>query len=380
MIYLDNASTTRIDFEVLEAMMPYLTNNFGNPGSIHRKGREAKKAVEDAKNTIKKCLGMKDEDKIIFTGSATEANNLAIWLMKTENGSEFVVDPCSHHSVFAALGKDSTKHREITVNNAGEFSMASVDRLLCEVYPLAGVSMSVVNSELGTYNDPYEVSKRCKPFGTLLHADFTQAIASYEVNLGKLECGYLASFSAHKIHGPKGIGMLCIDGETFEKLSAKSPLIAGGIAQEYGMRGGTENVAAIVGFAKAVGLATEAQKHNNMPLIKREFYNRLAATAGENAMRVNGQPFNQSKTLSITVNQADAETLVLMLDAKGVCVSAGSACMSGSQEPSHILKAVGMSDEESYSTVRFSFDPFVTNHVEYLKAAEIAGNVILTAV
>ena len=376
MVYLDNASTTRIHPEVLEEMMLYLTDEFGNPGSIHAKGRAAKKAVTESKKKIKELLGMQPDDVIIFTGSATEANNLALMLMKKGSHDDLIIDPCSHHSVIAASHDRFLRSFKIDVNSSGELYGQSLDGLLRDVYSPCGASISVVNSELGTINDVYEISRICNKHGVILHADFTQAIGSVKVNLGELEGMYLASFSAHKIHGPKGIGMLCMSHETYQIVSERGALIKGGTIQEYGLRGGTENVASIVGFAKAVELAVKAQENNNMVLIKHAFYDRLKENAGNVEMRINGQPFNASKTLSLTVNGIDAETLVLMLDARGICISAGSACMSASQEPSHILKAVGMTDEESYCTVRVSFDPFSSSHLEYMESAKIIGETI----
>lgn len=377
MIYLDNAATTQIDPKVLKAMMPYLTDQFGNPGTVYNLGRQARSAVENARAQVARFLNC-EPDQVIFTSGGTEANNMVFTISQhylSEIGRKHIlISAVEHQSVLKSAQNLCIKHGFQTelfpVGRWGKTSSVLLRDALKDNTGL--VSVMYMNNEIGLVNAVNLIAKACHENGTLFHTDCVQAAGSISIDVQKIGCDF-ASISAHKIHGPKGVGALYIkDKSLFE------PMILGGSNQEFGMRGGTENVAGIVGFGAACELLMDSaidQSAFRIDDMKHLFFNtlceHLTLHGFPNAVSVNGcMPFG-TKTISLRCDGVDAETLVLMLDGYGVCISAGSACNSKEQVPSHVLKAIGLTDDQARSSFRVSFSRMNT-----AEEAERAGRII----
>ena len=385
MIYLDNAATTKIDPVVLEAMMPYLTGEYGNPGSIYPLGNRASTAVHNARKQVARMMGA-DESNIIFTSSGTEANNLAFnscLHYGVENNRDIILISAVEHSSVVNFAeflhiKYGFYIIKIAVNPDGTIDFNDLVAKLERFHQrIALVSIMMVNNELGSINNAYRISQECSERGILTHFDCVQAAGNIDINVGVLNCDF-ASVSSHKIHGPKGVGALFV-----KDRSIVTPLIHGGSNQEFGLRGGTQNVAGIVGFGEACRLAvlyhngkdsiTLSMKRKFIEELKKEFESKDML----NILFFNaGSDFNHSKVLSVRLVGIDAETMVIALGANGVCVSAGSACRSLEQEPSNVLRAVGLSDDEARDTLRVSFSRMNT-YEEVEKAAGIIAETAL---
>lgn len=363
MIYLDNAATTQIDPRVLGAMMPYLTEQYGNPGSLYKLGRDAKAAVERARAQVAKFMGAKPE-QIIFTSGATEANNMVFEITKPlleKSGKKHIITSAiEHQSVLKSV-------QNLVMKSGFDATWLEIPKTL---HPLpdgltsavkqgsAGlVSIMYANNEIGYAHDVRLIGKLCLQDGVLFHTDCVQAAGCRPINVGNIGCDF-ATISSHKIHGPKGVGALFIkDKSLFE------PMIRGGDHQEFGMRGGTENVAGIVGFGMACELALESLSVKEIERIedlKSKFISGFSEQLcklgfSDDIWQLNGCSHLATKTLNFRVRGIDAETLILMLDNKGVCISAGSACNSRENVPSHVLKAIGLTDDQARSSFRVSF-------------------------
>lgn len=377
MIYLDNASTTRIDPKVLERMIPYMTEEYGNPGTLYKLGRDAKEAVEKARAQVAEFVGASRPDQIIFTSGGTEANNMVFFslldfLRKSEK-THVITASNEHDSVINSVKNLSIKRdfdvSFLPVHKNGHVEAGNLESM---IRPDTGlVSVMYMNNETGAENPIEEIGAICAEHGILFHTDCVQAAGCSKLNVNRFRCDFL-SISSHKIHGPKGVGALYIRDRTI-----CDPLIFGGGAQEFGLRGGTENVAGIVGFGAACELMNETLRdvdiHNSM--LKQVFYNELLERLGDRReiVHVNGDLIiKHGKTLNLRFDGIDAETLLLMLDANGVCVSAGSACRSHESEPSRVLLSMGLEPEEARSSLRFSFSKMNTE-AEVTKAADIVA-------
>lgn len=383
MIYLDNASTTRIDPLVLEAMMPYLKEEYGNAGTLYALGRRAKEAIEKARAQVAEFIGANPE-QIIFTSGGTESNNMVFNSMvdlKTDGKSRIITAKNEHDSVLKSAQNLCIKHGfDITylpVNKAGCVEIGNRKNLKHELSTdVAMVSIMHTNNETGSENPIEDIGELCREYGVFFHTDCVQAAGISKLNVNRFHCDFL-SLSSHKIHGPKGVGALYTRGQWM-----CDPLIIGGASQEFGLRGGTENVAGIVGFGEACELMgkhlREVDIHNSE--LKQNFYNTLKSCleAGGlgNIMHVNGDlVIKHGKTINLRFDGIDAETLLLMLAAHGVCVSAGSACRSHESEPSHVLLAMGLDAEDARSSIRVSFSKMNTN-----REAEEAARIISACV
>lgn len=383
MIYLDSAATTQIDPRVLEAMMPYLTEQYGNPGSLYKLGRDAHAAVEKAREQVARFMGAKPE-QIIFTSGATEANNMVFTITKPfleESGKKSIVTTAiEHQSVLKSVQNLATKSNfDVTYLELSRTFATLPEGLSQSVSEDTGlVSIMYVNNEIGHANDVRLVGKLCQRKGVWFHTDCVQAAGCRPLNMEKIGCDF-ATISAHKIHGPKGVGALFIkDRERFE------PMIRGGDHQEFGMRGGTENVAGIVGFGKACELAMERLNHQEMSRLedmKRAFLRGMDDKASELSANpvwyLNGRAHISTKTLSIRVPGVDAESLILMADNAGVCISAGSACNSRENLPSHVLTAIGLNASQARSSFRASFS-YMNTEQEVYEAGKIIAECIVT--
>lgn len=395
MIYLDNAATTMIASRVLDAMMPYLKEEYGNAGTIYGLGRRAADAISKARKQVADFIGAKPE-QIIFTSGGTEANNLAILgcrdYLEQIGKRHIVTTPTEHDSVLRAINAlcKPLRHNDsecikpefhtsyLHPNRYGYISLIELESLMQCCKDIGLVSVMYVNNEIGTVNPIKATGQLCRKNCTLFLTDCVQAAGNVVLNVDELGCDFM-SISSHKIHGPKGIGALYVRDKQY-----LSPIINGGITQEYGLRGGTENVAAIIGFGEACELTSKGIIEYNKTVLyyKKLFYKilreRLAENNLDNDIRINGTPpEHNGKVLSLTIKDIDAETLVLMMDSKGVCISAGSACTSHESKPSHVLKAIGLSDDDARSTVRISFSEYNEIH-EIERAAKLLASCVST--
>ena len=395
MIYLDNAATTMIAPRVLDAMMPYLKEEYGNAGTIYGLGRRAADAISKARRQVADFIGAKPE-QIIFTSGGTEANNLAILgckdYLESIGKKHIITTPTEHDSVLRAINAlcKQLRHNDsecikpefytsfLSVDKYGHASVDSLIQKLNNYDDVGLISVMYTNNEVGVLNNIKHIGQLRREKCILFHTDCVQAAGNVPLNVDEIGCDFM-SISSHKIHGPKGIGALYVRDKKY-----LSPIINGGLTQEFGLRGGTENVASIVGFGEACELASKGldDYSNTIIYYKKLFYkilqDRLAENNLDNDMSINGLlPRYPGKTLSITFKNVDAETLVLMMDSKGVCISAGSACTSHESKPSHVLKAIGLSEDDARSTVRISFSEFNTTY-EIERAAKILANCVNT--
>lgn len=380
MIYLDNAATTQIDHRVVEAMLPYLTEQFGNPGSLYSLGRGAKAAVEKAREQVAKFMGAKPE-QIIFTSGATEANNMVFEITRqylTDIGKAHIVtSQIEHKSVLRSVRKMINEHGfEATFGGLSK-TFSRYPKSLGESigFNTGLVSVMYANNEIGHTFDVRYIGMVCRRRDILFHTDCVQAAEYLPINVEKIGCDF-ATISAHKIHGPKGVGALFI-----KEPDMWRPMILGGEGQEFGLRGGTENVAGIVGFGKAceIVLAERSVDGNNkLEHMKSSFLYELGLKLDGvgAAWCINGCSHIATKTLNIRVDGVDAESLILMADNAGVCISAGSACNSMEHTPSHVLTAIGLSAEQAKSSFRVSFSRMNTVD-EACEAGRIVGECIV---
>lgn len=385
MIYLDNAATTRIDHEVLDTMMPYLTTMYGNAGTIYKMGRDANIAVEKARRQVADFIGGAMPEQIIFTSGGTEANNLVFQGISNyliSNGKNHIVSSAiEHDSVLNAIRKVcSQKLFDFTLvrpDGTGHIDPQSIKSVLRD--GITGlVSVMYVNNETGSENDIIEIARTCRDNGVLFHTDCVQAAGCSPIDVHKIGCDFL-TISSHKIHGPKGVGALYA-----RDPSVLQPLIAGGAFQEFGLRGGTENVAGIVGFGKACEIAREHLRDSDVrcSVLKQLFFshlkNNLDFYGCGDIIHINGDPvIKHGKTINMRFDGVDGETLLLMLDSKDVYVSAGSACTSHESKPSHVLTAMGVTDEDARNSIRVSFSRLNTEE-EVCDAAQIIASCVNT--
>lgn len=375
MIYLDNASTTQVDTSVKNLIDKYLYENYGNAGSIHRFGAESKRAVDVARNQIATSL-ITSPENIIFTSCGSEANTLAIVGLANHLQSlhlnHIITTKYEHHSVLNAMKEMERRGFEVTYLDVPDGLVQYKDFVAAVRDNTGLVSIMYVNNELGTKNDIKPIYDFCKKREILFHSDCVQAIGTEPIELGKT--ADMVSISGHKIHAPKGVGCLC----TLYKNFISNTIFGG--QQEFGIRPGTENVASIVAFGQAMQNLSENKEQISIRIdtVSLGFGGRLLQLSEERGFKFEcntSTSRNTSKILSLRFNNIDAETLVIMLGERGVCVSAGSACSSHSSEPSHALKAIGLTDEQARSTIRVSFSDYNTV-TEAHEAAEIVADCV----
>ena len=369
MIYLDNAATTQIHPEVFDAMLPYLKEEYGNPGTKYELGRNAKLAIDKAREQVAGFFHADSTDQIIFTSGGTESNNLIL------NDRVFITSNIEHYSILNNVKK--MRHEEypvIPVDEQGVVPTNIIDTIIKYlVYPVNYMKIDLVsvmfsNNEIGSVNNIPKIGKITKNHGVLFHSDCVQAAGCYEIDVNKMELD-AASISSHKIHGPKGVGALYIRDNRL-----LFPSIIGGEHQEYGKRGGTENVAGIVGIGKACELITGNEGKilrrvtNLKQLFWRTFQYKIEKYGMSERLHDNAYSgYSPGKILSFRIDGIDAETMILMLDSQGVCVSAGSACKAHEQVPSRVLTSIGLTDDQARETIRVSFSDM--NSIEEVKAA-----------
>jgi cysteine desulfurase len=352
-IYFDNAATTPLDPVVLEAMMPYLTERFGNPSSIYSYGRESRLAIENARKSVAKILNAHPAE-IFFTSGGTESTNTAISAAIHDLGCRHIItSPIEHHATSHTV--ENLYHRgEVTMSLVkllpnGHVDMEDLEQLLANSPEKCLVTLMHANNEIGNMLDLHAVGSLCKMYGAIFHSDTVQTVGHFPFDLRNTPVHFITG-AGHKFHGPKGVGILYIN----ENVRIK-PYIHGG-AQERNMRAGTENLYGIVGFAKALELATEKYEADSSYINGLKIYMMEQVKNAIRGVTFNGDPLGRSlyTVLSVSFPKTEKSEMILFnLDMNNICVSGGSACTSGADQGSHVIRAIN--NNPNQVTVRFSF-------------------------
>ncbi len=363
-IYFDNAATTKLDDEVLKEMLPYLKDNYGNPSSIYKLGREARKAIEDSREKIAKVLNCK-ANEIYFTAGGSESDNTAIKGIAKANkkrGNHIITSKIEHPAVLETCKQLEKEGFKITYISVDEKGIVDLEELKKSIKPnTILITIMFANNEIGTIQPIEEIGKIAKENNIYFHTDSVQAVGSIKIDVQKLNIDSL-SLSGHKFYGPKGVGALYVKtGVPFEKF------ISGG-HQERNKRAGTENVAGIVGIGKAIELAYENLDEYNKKIKELRDYYVKQVEEKIPYIKING---DMEKRLpgnsNISFRFIEGEGLLLNLDLKGICASSGSACTSGSLDPSHVLLAIGLPHEIAHGSLRVSIGKYNTKEeIDYL--------------
>ncbi len=365
-IYLDNASTTYVSNEVLNEMLPCFNSIYGNAGSLHSYGRDAMAIVDHARDRIKEAINAQKANEIYFTSGGTEADNWAIIGVAHANanrGKHIITSQIEHHAVLNACAQLEKEGFEITYLPVDSTGLVKLPELLHSIRKdTILISIMAVNNEVGTIQNVKAIAKIAHDYGILFHTDAVQAIGNIAIDVQDMEIDLL-SISAHKIHGPKGVGALYVkNGVRIEQITY------GGESQERGKRAGTENVPAIAGFGKAIELACKNHIIDNKKIraIREYFLDKLNEKV--EYFQINGHPYQKSNAiLNISFYGIEGESILMLLDLAGIAVSTSSACTSKSLLPSHVLKAMGISDEIAQGSIRFSFGTNISkSDVDYV--------------
>ena len=370
-VYLDNNATTQLDPAVIEEMLPFLTTYYGNPSGGYRFGTQVREAIELARERVAGLLGCQPSE-IVFTSGGTEANNAAL-------NSALQLDPARRHIVTTAVEHSAIRKHcaelvqrgcEVTavgVNEEGNLDLEALERAIRPETAL--VSVMWANNETGVLFPVEKIAARAREKRVLFHTDAVQAIGKIPIRLADLSANF-CSLSAHKLHGPKGVGALYVS-----QRSAFRPSTFGG-GQENGRRAGTENVASIVGFGKAAELAGAAVENEQLRVraLRDRFETTLLAEVPDSFVNGN-RSARLPNTSSMSFAGIESDAALVLLDQQNICCSAGSACRTGSLQPSHVLRAMNLSDERLRGSVRFSFGRFNTE-AEIDRALEIVPRVI----
>lgn len=353
-IYFDNAATTALDPEVLDAMMPYLTEKFGNPSSVYSYGRETKMAIENARKTVAKLLNCAPGE-IFFTSGGTESSNTAIHASVRDLGCKLIItSPIEHHATLHTVeslereGKVKLSFLKLTAN--GHIDLGHLEELLAGNEKTL-VTLMHANNEIGNLLKIKAVSELCEKYGAIFHSDMVQTIGHYPIDLKSFKVHFVSA-AGHKFHGPKGVGMLYINEDI--KIN---PLLSGG-SQERNMRAGTENLYGIVGFAKALELAMQRYEEDSKRVSELKSYMCARLTETFPNIVCNGDSNGSSLYTVLNVSfprNEKSEMLLFNLDMAGICVSGGSACSSGANSVSHVIKALYNGQSEQMVPIRFSF-------------------------
>lgn len=351
-MYMDHSATTPVRTEVVQAMLPYFTELFGNPSSVYSLSLKSRRALDDARETVGRCLGARQPAEIVFTGSGTESDNMGvIGLARAARGrgDHVITSKVEHHAVLHAcdaLEKEGFRVTRLGVDEFGRVDPAAVEAAVDDRTVL--VSVMLANNEIGTVQPVAEIARRVRPRGVLVHTDAVQAAGLPGMDVQALGVDAL-SLSAHKFYGPKGVGVLYL--RTGVRLE---PLVFGG-GQERGLRSGTQNVAGAVGVARALELACADRDAESARLaaLRERLVGRVldeipnARLTGHRTDRVPGHA-------SFVFQAAEGESILLQLDRKGICASTGSACSTATLEPSHVLRALGIPVQLAHGSLRLS--------------------------
>jgi len=356
-IYFDNAATTPVAEEVFEQMQNYFKNEYGNPSSIYSFARNAKNAVDDARASVARLIGA-DAGRIIFTGSGTEADNWAIKGVAeacANKGNHIITTAFEHHAVLHTCEYLEKKGYEVTYLPVSKNGLVSAEDVAKAIKPTTIlITVMFANNEIGTIQPIAEIGSIARDRGVLFHTDAVQAVGHIPIDVKQMNIDLL-SMSAHKIYGPKGVGALYVG------RNVKLPSFLHGGGQEYGKRAGTENVAGIAGFGKAAELALEGmtRETSRVLALRERLVDGVLNTIPHS--RLNG---DRAKRLpgnaSFIFEFIEGESVLLMLDMKGFCASSGSACTSGSLDPSHVLLSIGLPHELAHGSLRLTLGKFNT--------------------
>ena len=357
LIYMDNAATTPVKPEVLDAMLPYFTEKFGNPSSIYSISSENKKAITDAREVIAKTINTTPEN-IYFTAGGSESDN---WALKAtadayaSKGKHIITTKIEHHAILHTCEYLETKGFEITYLDVDETGLVKLDELTAAIRPdTILISVMFANNEIGTIEPIAEIGKIAHEHGVLFHTDAVQAYTQVPIDVEAMNIDMMST-SGHKINGPKGIGFLYI------RKGVKIKSFIHGGAQERHRRAGTENVTGIIGLAKAAEIATANMKERTAEEIKVrdhliERIEKEIPYAKLNGDRVKRLPNN----VNFSFQFVEGESMLILLDSKGICASSGSACTSGSLDPSHVLLAIGLPHEIAHGSLRLTISDQIT--------------------
>jgi len=363
-VYLDNAATTKIKKEVLEVMLPFFTENYGNPSSIYSLGSTSKVAIEKSRDQIAKVIGA-DTREIFFTGSGSESDNWAIKGVAYSNkkkGNHIITSKIEHHAVLhtcESLEKEGFEVTYLDVDENGTVDLQQLKDSIRDTTIL--ITIMYANNEIGTIQPIEEIGKIAKENDIVFHTDSIQVIGNTSINVDELNIDLL-SISAHKFHGPKGVGALYI------RRGVRIDNFISGGAQERNRRAGTENVPGIVGMGKAIELAYENLEEHRNKMIELRDYAIEKIESSIDHVKLNGHRTNRLvNNANISFEYIEGESLLLSLDMKGIAASSGSACTSGSLDPSHVLMAIGLTHDIAHGSLRLSFSDFNTKEdVDYL--------------
>ena len=351
-IYLDHNATTPLHPEVLNAMLPVLQDNFGNPSSIHSFGRSARVQLDEAREKVARLIGA-NSSEIIFTSGGTEANNLALLGVALEGskGKKIITSKTEHPSILNPCRQLEEQGIEVHYLDVDRFGRIDINNLESQITEsTALISLQHANSETGVLQDIKKVSELARSKGVLFHTDAVQSVAKIEFNLNEYPVDMLA-ISAHKFNGPKGVGALFLRKGTPALFSP----VSGG-SQEKKRRGGTENVAGIIGFGKACELTLErvsVMEVSRIEELKNYFYSKVCKMIPGTEL-LGDMKNSLPNTLNLGFAGVEGDTLLIAMDMEGVAVSTGSACSSGNGLPSHVLRAMGLPDNKINSSIRFS--------------------------
>jgi len=353
-IYFDNAATTPLDKEVLDAMLPYLTNHFGNPSSIYSYGRETRLAIENARKTVAKLLGVKP-GTIFFTSGGTESDNTAIEASIRDLGCTHIITSAIEHHAVLHTAEFFAEDRNVTTSFAalkddGHIDLQNLEDQLAQ-YSAAGkkclVTLMHANNEIGVLLPIKKVGELCQRYAAIFHSDCVQTVGHYPINLSELYVHFISAAS-HKFHGPKGVGILYVN----ENVNIKPFILGGG--QERNMRAGTENVYGIVGFAKALEIAMRDYEQTSTYIDDLRHYMTDQLKKNFEGVDFNNGPNSLYTLLSVCFPKTEKSEMILFnLDINNICASGGSACTSGADQGSHVIRAIN--NNPNQVTVRFSF-------------------------
>jgi len=350
-IYLDHAATTFVKKEVLDEMLPYFSQKFGNPSSIYKLGKDSKKAVENAREQVAKALNAK-KNEIFFTSCGSEADNWALkgvaFANKTK-GNHIITSKIEHPAILNTCETLERQGFNVTYLNVDKNGFISLEELENSIrVDTIAISIMFANNEIGTIQPIEKIGRIAKMNNVYFHTDAVQAIGNIRINVKELGIDLL-SMSAHKFYGPKGVGALYVrEGVNFER-------IQDGGHQEKGKRSGTENVAGIVGLAEAIKCSYKDFDYNNTKLLNLRNYFITKLKENLKGIKINGDLEKRLPgNINVSFPNVDGGQLLLQLDEYGICASAGSACSTGSSKPSHVLTSIGLSKEEANGTLRFT--------------------------